>query len=314
MNVVTVLYQSKKQKIKAIKSQSCSLTPSPFQILYLYCGVIIWLLYVDARIFDIVVVSRAGGDIISALGYYDAGEGRCSLCRGLLLQVFGVRGALLALEEATELAEALGEEVVGYDERPTDSLGDLGEERVGEESDGHGPRETEEGDDDADGPLHAVDGLDLERGAPDEDDGDLRAHHDEVDNDEEDVAVDALQDVELVVQAAVVELVEDLHPDEGVEHHSVELQHLIRVLGVVAQNLGSGEVQDERHRQLENGLPDDHLPHVYRHQGRTLGLGFAVQNFLSRGVGCKCQRSERVHDEIDPKKLYRCKHRLHRLG
>lgn len=59
--------------------------------------------------------------------------------------------------------------------------------------------------------------------------------------------MDALENVEPVVETAVVELVEDLHPDEGVEDDGVEFEAARWVGGyvVVVEDGGAGKVQEE---------------------------------------------------------------------
>ena len=51
----------------------------------------------------------------------------------------------------------------------------------------------------------------------DEDDHDLSPNNDELDGNEEVVPVHSFEDVHFVVDASIVILVEDLHPDEGIE-------------------------------------------------------------------------------------------------
>lgn len=74
--------------------------------------------------------------------------------------------------------------------------------------------------------------------------------------------MDADEDVELVVETTAVELVEDLHPDEHVEDYGIELELLRGDGGVVAEDGVASEVENQDDDDLEDGLADDHLPHL----------------------------------------------------
>lgn len=89
------------------------------------------------------------------------------------------------------------------------AVGKLADQRAPGDGDGTEP--------DRHAPFLAVQTSNLEGFPADEDDEDLAADHDGVDDPEEVVVRDALEDVEFVVEAAVVQLVEDLEPDKGVE-------------------------------------------------------------------------------------------------
>ena len=81
--------------------------------------------------------------------------------------------------------------------------------------------------------MNSVDGSDAESLTSNKNDHDLTTDHDAVDPDEPKVAVDALEDIEFVVETSVVELVEDLHPNESVENHGGQLLDLIGVASIV---------------------------------------------------------------------------------
>lgn len=100
--------------------------------------------------------------------------------------------------------------------------------------------------------------------------------------------MDPDEDVELVVQAAVVVLVEDLQPDEDVEDDGAHLG--LRV----GEEVRAGEVQDEGCRHLEEGLADDHLPHGEGDDGGGAGGGRAVEDLGGGRVGGEGERGERV--------------------
>lgn len=146
-------------------------------------------------------------------------------------------------------------------------------------------------------------GRDAEGLATNKDDGNLGADHNAVDDDEEVVAVNTLKDVELIIQPTVVELVEDLHPHKGVEDHGVELELLVFVVGVIAEDGVAGEVEDQGSSQLEDCLADDHLPHVDGDEGRLLALWQSVKDLLGRGVRSERKSGKGVHDEVDPQEL-----------
>lgn len=56
-------------------------------------------------------------------------------------------------------------------------------------------------------------------------------------------------------------LIEDLHPNECVEHNCLQLVFLARCL--VGQNGLPCEVEDEGNHELVNRLSNYHLPHRY---------------------------------------------------
>ena len=80
--------------------------------------------------------------------------------------------------------------------------------------------------------MRACDASDLESGTADENDHYLTTDHDGVDADEEVVLENAFEDIEFVVQTAVVEFIEDLHPDEGVEDYGIQLLAENAIVGV----------------------------------------------------------------------------------
>ena len=163
---------------------------------------------------------------------------------------------LTPLHLLTKAAQCPAGRPVHKHNRSTNKLGHNLEPMIWEESDTDSPRQAECGDYDADSPLRTIQANNAESATTDKGDGDLTTHHDAVDNDEEEIAVQASEDVEAVIQSSVVELVEDLHPDEGVEHNGSPL-----VFGVVEEVATFGEVEDEGDGELENCLADDHLPH-----------------------------------------------------
>jgi hypothetical protein len=79
------------------------------------------------------------------------------------------------------------------------------------------------------------------------DDGNLYPDHNGINGDEESIPMDAHANVEVVVEAPAVELVEDLHPDEGVEDYGAEVEFLRGDGGVVVEDAVAREVEDEDH-------------------------------------------------------------------
>ena len=59
--------------------------------------------------------------------------------------------------------------------------------------------------------------------ATNEDDHDLAGDDDELNGDEEVIACDPFEDVQLIVQAPIVILIEDLHPHKRVEDDCLQL-------------------------------------------------------------------------------------------
>ena len=97
-----------------------------------------------------------------------------------------------------------------------------GRPRIRELSDKSTPRHREGAKADGETPFLAVERVNLESVAANEDDQDLPANHDAVDGEEEPVLCDALEDIEPVIKTTVVELVEYLQPNKRVEDQSVQ--------------------------------------------------------------------------------------------
>jgi hypothetical protein len=84
-----------------------------------------------------------------------------------------------------------------------------------------GPGDTEGSASNTYRPLRAIQPGDTERRASDEDNKHLSTNHQGVDHHKPSVFQNTLEDIEPVVQSTTVQLVEDLHPDEGVENDRV---------------------------------------------------------------------------------------------
>lgn len=90
--------------------------------------------------------------------------------------------------------------------------------------------------------MRAIQSSDRESHATNEDNHSLNTYHYQQDIDEESVVRDVFEDVEVVVEAAVVESAENLHPDEGVEEECACL--LFFAPTVVSEDRLACEVQD----------------------------------------------------------------------
>ena len=208
------------------------------------------------------------------------------------------------------------------------------EPRVREVSDTNRPRNTHKTSNDRNGPLNTVKTtrFDLEGASSNVNlievlvflmltcgcdctyDSYLQADNEEHNGDEEVVAEDAFEDVELVVQTPVVEDVEDLHPHETVENDGVQLKLHVGIRQIVAKNVTTGEVEDEDDGELVDVLPHDLLPHRSGDKRLILALRRAVQDLLRWWVCGECEGGESVHDQVDPEQLDCTKRRLHLLA
>lgn len=103
-------------------------------------------------------------------------------------------------------------------------------------------------------------------------------------------------------------LIEDLHPDKRVEDQGSQL--LFLVVSVVGEDSLATEIEQKGHNQLENSLPDDHLPHVESDQRSRLLLRLTMEDVPGRRVRRKSQGSKGVHDKVDPQQLDSTQHRL----
>lgn len=167
-------------------------------------------------------------------------------------------------KDTFDLAPLFKQEPVDKHKRCANEASNGSKPFIREDSNENSPRKTEHGSDDGNTPLRSIKSIrdNLESPRALEDDDDLETNHEEGDEDKELVALDALEDVELIVEAAVVEHVEYLHPDKGVEDDGVEFSLLPLDGGVVAEDLVAGKVEDKGDGELIDGLADDHLPHL----------------------------------------------------
>lgn len=153
----------------------------------------------------------------------------------------------------------------------------------------HSPWETAHRADQAHSPEDTGESSHAEGGTANVYDHDLAADHNEVDAQEPVVAEHALEDIEVVVEATVVELVKDLHPDEGVEDDCGELAGAktgVCVGEVGVEEFVAGEVEHEGYGQLVDCLAEDHFPHCHCEEGGAFGDGLSVEDLFCWGVGC----------------------------
>lgn len=87
----------------------------------------------------------------------------------------------------------------------------------------HSPWQTAQRADQTNGPENTGDPSHTKGLAADVYDHDLAADHDEIDAQEPVVPEHTFEDVEAVIQTAVVKFIEDLHPNESVEDDCREL-------------------------------------------------------------------------------------------
>lgn len=214
-----------------------------------------------------------------------------------------------------ELADRVEDEFETLDNWPQnerngvdDEVKDDGEVFVGDRPQDNSPWHAAQGTYNTDGPLHAVERGHPERNAADEYDHDLTTDHDAVDSDKPVVLQHPFEDVEVVVEPAVVKLVEDLHPDKRVENDGVELKLLLLVGEIVSKNAAASKEEREGHSKLIDRLPEDHLPHCHGKQWCTLRSRLPIQNLLSRWVGSpRARKSVELHHEDATEETHRAK-------
>jgi hypothetical protein len=139
----------------------------------------------------------------------------------------------------------------------------------------------------------------------------LQTNDHDRDADEKPVGEDALKHVNLVVDTAVVEDVEDLHPHKDVEDEGVELELLVGVREVVAENVSTGEVEHEDDSELVDVLAGHLLPHGRGDEGLVATLRWAIQDPVGRRVGGEGEGGEGIHYQVDPKELNGSENGLH---
>jgi hypothetical protein len=135
---------------------------------------------------------------------------------------------------------------------------------VWKESQEDRPGKTTNRTSNADRPLDAVEGCHPDSDAADEDNHNLTTHHETVNAQKPVVFKHAFKDIEVIVQSAVVELVENLHPDKGIKDDGVELELLLGVMKDTPKNLFSSEIERQCHSQLIDCLANNHFPHGHR--------------------------------------------------
>lgn len=113
-------------------------------------------------------------------------------------------------------------------------------EVVGDTANQNSDWEREQSEDDGIGPLNSCDWFCGESCAAKLNDDNLPSNDDELDTDKEFIALDALEDIKVVIQSPIVVLIEDLHPYECVEY--CRLQPVAVIIRSVTKYLFTGEV------------------------------------------------------------------------
>jgi hypothetical protein len=220
---------------------------------------------------------------------------------------------LVLLEQTNNLGRALAARPPHVNKGNTDDCNNPREPLVGEVLDTDCPWDTDRAQDNGNGPLCSVytAGLDTKWPTANEDDQDLQTDDHEHNADEEPVAKYALKHIDLVIEASVIEDVEDLHPDEDIEDEGVELELLVGIREIVAEDVATSEVEHEDNGELVDVLTGDLLPHGRGDEGLVATLRWAVQDLVGRRIGSEGEGGERVHDQVDPKKLNGSENGLH---
>lgn len=142
----------------------------------------------------------------------------------------------------------------------------------------------------------------------------MSPNHDAINNNEEIIPLDTFEYVELIIQPAIIEFVENLHPDKRIKDDSVEFCMECGVeiavcfgsgkqgvnAGLVAKERKPSEIQSKGDCQLIDSLADDHFPHICRDQGGAFGRRFSIKDLFRGGVGCEGEGGKGVHDKVHP--------------
>lgn len=95
----------------------------------------------------------------------------------------------------------------------------------------------------------------------------------------------------------LLDFVKDLAKDKRVENHCLQERALCGVFKHVAVK------QYNHDDNLENGLSNNHFPHLERDQRTGASFRATLQEFGSGWIGGKSQCSKGIHDKIDPQQL-----------
>jgi hypothetical protein len=208
----------------------------------------------------------------------------------VLLLLLDILDLLLALHLLSKTTHHSPRRLPDDHKRPRGKPDNLLEPDIREQADENSPRQAERRENNRNPPILAVQTLNRESRAANIHNHGLAGNHNHQDGDVKVVALHAGENVELVVQAAVVEHVEDLHPDKGVEDQGADLF----TVDLVFEDAGAGVVQDEGYDELEEGLADDHFPHDGGDQGRGALGGLAVEDFFGWRIGGEGKSSHGV--------------------
>jgi len=75
-------------------------------------------------------------------------------------------------------------------------------------------------------------------------------------------SLNARKHIDLVVESAAIDFVADLEPDESVEHHCFQCDVV-----PTGEYSSSAESKKENDCELDNGLSENHFPHIEGNQG-----------------------------------------------
>ena len=192
-----------------------------------------------------------------------------------------------SLHATGECVEALDQRAEHSTHTTNDGIKHDTKVAIGNRAQDHGPRKTSQCTDQTHCPEDTAESSHAKGLAAHVHDHDLAADHDRVDAEEPVVSAHAFKDIEVVIEASVVEFIEDLHPHEGVEYHCGELLGSVDWVGIVkvgAEKLVSGEVEHECYGQLVDCLAEDHLPHGQGKKRGTLWHGLSIENLFGWGV------------------------------
>ncbi|GJD01142.1 hypothetical protein ColKHC_09967 [Colletotrichum higginsianum] len=200
-----------------------------------------------------------------------------------------------------------GEPARGAEEAPLDGLEEGVDVGVGHLAHGGAEGDDQHAEEHRPRPLRPAEGPRVKGLAALPDDDHLAGDGGALDAEEPRVAQDALvPDVEAVVDAAAVVLVEELHPDVDVEDHGLQ-RRAVGGRGGAEEGV-AGVVQGEHDGELVDGLAEDHLPHGDVDDGRVARLGAPLEEVRGRVVRREAEGGEDVHDEVDPEELHDRKH------
>lgn len=173
-----------KHKLRWVFSFFFSLPPSPWGLLWYG---LLSLYHLDGRAVGRGNHHNGGLDSLHDVCWRPLDGLLAGRALGLFIAHLLVAFVLVLLEHAAHAAKGLAQEAVHDHNRTPNNVTNLGEQGVWEQANGNGPRHTQDGQYEGDGPLCAADAArdDREGLAANKDDGHLETNHEKVDDDEE---------------------------------------------------------------------------------------------------------------------------------